>query len=181
MESRAHLERWQEAPDFHLVDTHGGEIPLVSLQGSKATVIIFMCNHCPFVLFKLKRMIELAQKYSSKGVSFVGINSNDAQEVPEDSFEHMQGFAQEHKLPFPYLYDESQEVAELYGATCTPDPFVFDRHLKLAYHGRFDNALSPGEKTTDLIFERVLDALIAGTTSEPWFLPSMGCSIKWRE
>lgn len=181
MQSNAKLEQGDEAPDFHLVDTTGGEIPLTSLQGAKGTVIIFMCNHCPYVLFKLQRMIDLTHKYKPKGISFIGINSNDPDIVPEDSFENMGAFAKEHKLPFSYLYDETQEVAELYGATCTPDPFVFDKNLKLVYHGRFDNALNPGEKTTELIFERVLDDVIATKRVDPWFLPSMGCSIKWRE
>lgn len=181
LESAQKLEHYQEAPDFHLIDTTGGEIPLASLQGSKGTVIIFMCNHCPYVIFKLPRMLELVSKYKSKGISFIGINSNDADIVPEDSFEEMVSFVKKEKLPFPYLYDESQEVAELYGATCTPDPFIFDKNLKLVYHGRFDNALNPGEKVSNLIFESALDNLIAEKSIEPWFLPSMGCSIKWRE
>ncbi|MEM2138466.1 MAG: thioredoxin family protein, partial [Candidatus Anstonellaceae archaeon] len=119
-------------------------------------------------------------KYSRQGLKMVGINSNDAENYPDDSFENMKKVAREKGFGFDYLYDETQEVAKKYGAVCTPDPFLFDADFKLAYHGRFDDALSPEKVPKQFDMEAALDAVLAGRKPPHDFLYSQGCSIKWK-
>ncbi len=154
---------------------------LDAFADAEALVVVFLCNHCPYVIHIEDALIDVAKAYRPKGVAFVGISANDAEAYPQDAFDKMAERAREKGYPFPYLYDESQETAKAYGATCTPDLYVFDRDRKLVYHGRFD-ATRPRTGTTadgsDL--RRALDELLetGAVTTEPF--PSMGCNIKWK-
>ncbi len=172
----------------------GGSAPAFSLRGvddheysleSKATgplVVIFMCNHCPYVKACIDRLIAIQRDFADRGVRFVGINSNDATDYPEDSFEAMKDFSREHGMNFPYLVDESQRVASAYHAVCTPDIFVYDIERKLRYHGRIDNNWKDAAKVTSHDLRDALLSLVSGKLpSEEGQMPSMGCSIKWRE
>ncbi len=169
------------APDFTLPDTvSGAAVSLPSAGRSKATVILFICNHCPYVHHINAALVKVANIYQAKGVRFIAISSNNAATHPQDAPELMTKVAKMQGYPFPYLYDESQEVARAYGAECTPDLFVFDTDLKCAYRGRFD-ATRPGSGTatgTDL--SAALDALLTDRDISGEQFPSMGCSIKWK-
>jgi len=176
------LKKGEDAPSFYLQGIDNKFYSLEDFKGSKGLVIIFMCNHCPYVKAKISKIVELSQNYLPKAISFVGINPNNHPDYPEDSFENMKKFAKEHNIKFPYLFDSTQEVAKAYGAVCTPDPFVFDSNFKLFYHGRIDDVHYPNTqkpKSEDMI--EVLDSLLAGRTYTKKAQPSMGCSIKWRE
>lgn len=174
------LKTGDAAPDFSLPGVDGRSRSLADYRGAKALLVVFMCNHCPYVQAKFSRLNEIHSKYSRQGVAMVGISSNDAENYPDDSFENMKRVAAEQGFRFDYLYDESQEVAKKYGAVCTPDPFLFDKDLKLAYHGRLDDALSPEKKAADFIMEKAIDAVLSGKKPDKDFLPSQGCSIKWK-
>lgn len=171
------------APDFRLPDTISGkELGLNDLKSDKATVIMFLCNHCPFVLYLNEEIVNIAKAYQPQGVSFIGISSNDVENYPADSPEKMTTHAAEVGYSFPYLYDESQEVAKAYDAACTPDFYVFDGEMKLSYCGRLD-ASRPGNNNpidgADL--RKAIDAAIAGKSYEGPQLPSAGCNIKWKK
>lgn len=175
-------ELGSRAHDFTLPDTVSGEdISLESLKSDKATVIMFICNHCPYVKHVNPGIVALANDYQNQGVSFVGISANDVTDYPEDSPDNMKQYAQDLGYTFPYLYDESQEVAKAYGAACTPDFFFYDSDLKLAYRGRMDGA-TPGNDTPNDGNEirAALDALLKGEQPNQDQNPSMGCSIKWK-
>lgn len=170
------------APDFTLPDTVSGKtLSLQDLKGDKATVILFICNHCPFVKHIQHKLVDVAQHYLTKGVSFVAINSNDVASYPEDSPANMKKVAQDLGYPFPYLFDETQEVAKAYDAACTPDLYIFDRDLKCVYRGQFDDSRPNNNiDVTGNDLSRALDQIIAG---EEVFLaqkPSIGCNIKWK-
>lgn len=168
------------APDFALKSTDGKIHALSSLKGHKGTVIMFICNHCPYVQKQLSRMVALTDKLAPLGVTVIAINPNDAQQYPEDSFENMQKFAAEMKFPFPYLCDESQSVARAYGAVCTPDIFGFDASLALQYRGRLDQSWSGMiDHPKEELFEAMQEIATTGRTSQPQN-PSIGCSIKWK-
>jgi len=155
---------------------------LDELKGEKATLIVFMCNHCPFVLHIIDKLVELAEDYKPKGISVIGINSNDIESYPQDSPEKMIEFSKEKKLSFPYLFDETQEVAKAYQAACTPDFFLFDEDLKLVYRGQMDSSRPKnGEEITgeDLII--AFENILAGQPQEEIQIPSIGCGIKWKE
>ena len=175
------------APEFDLPvsnpDTDGREgftRSLAQAADGKPLVVIFMCNHCPFVVHIENALVAVARAWMPKGVRFVGISSNDARMYPADSFENMARRASEKQYPFPYLYDESQEIAIAYGAECTPDIFVYDSHLKLAYRGRFDGT-RPGQGQPDGrdLAQALKELTTDGSVSMPQN-PSMGCNIKWR-
>ena len=153
---------------------------LEQVAGDKPLVVIFMCNHCPFVVHIEDALVEVARTWSAKGVQFVGISSNDATQYPADSFANMARRAVSKGYPFPYLYDESQEVAQVYGAECTPDLFVYDTDRRLVYRGRFD-ATRPGlGRATGRDLSQALDELLtSGIISMPQH-PSIGCNIKWK-
>lgn len=171
-----------QAPDFKLPDTVSGDLKsLADLKSDKATVIMFICNHCPFVIHVQDELVRLANDYSSKGVSFIAISSNDVANYPDDSPERMKEVAQSKGYNFPYLYDESQGVAKAYDAACTPDFFVFDGALKLAYRGQLDDS-RPGSNipVTGQDIRTALDAMLAGQEVTPEQKPSLGCNIKWR-
>ena len=168
------------APPFELRGTDGRIHSLADLQGARATVVAFICNHCPYVKAVLPRLVRDARDLDAIGVRVIAINSNDARAYPEDAFERMVELAP--ALSFPYLHDESQEVARAYGAVCTPDFFGFDAGLRLRYRGRLDasrkEAAPPGTRRD--LFEAM--RLIADTGAGPADQPqSIGCSIKWRE
>lgn len=171
-----------EAPLFSLPDvTSGQRLSLLELKGEHATVIAFICNHCPFVKHINHQLIELAKDYQNKGVSVIAISSNDAQQYPEDGPEAMKEVAIQLGYPFPYLYDETQEVAKAFSAACTPDFFVFNADLKLAYRGQLDDS-RPGNDipVTGIDMRNALDNLISGTPVSESQKPSIGCNIKWK-
>lgn len=163
--------------DFELPGTDGETYSVDSFAEKKILVLVFTCNHCPYAQALEERLVDLYERYKDQGVAVVAINSNDAESYPEDSFEEME----EKDYPFPYLYDEDQDVAREYQAQCTPDIYVYDHHLELAYHGRFDDngkdPFSVGKKDLE---EAVL-ALLRGERPDPDQKPSIGCSIKWKE
>lgn len=173
-----------QAPDFALPDPVSGQtISLSQISAdAKATVVIFMCNHCPFVKHILDQLLVVTQKYLAQGVRFVAINSNDVENYPEDAPSKMRELAIQKQFSFPYLYDESQKVARAYHAACTPDFFVFDQDHRCVYRGCFDDT-SPGKlenPVTGKSLTAALDALLAQQPITIAQLPSMGCNIKWK-
>jgi peroxiredoxin len=170
------------APDFTLHDTVSGKnISLENVRGGVATVIMFICNHCPFVKHVNAELIKLANDYKNKGIGFVAISSNDVVNYPDDSPALMKEVAKQLKYPFSYLYDESQEVAKAYDAACTPDFFIYDRDLKLFYRGQLDDS-RPGNEIplTGKDIRHALDCLIGGQPVPEFQRPSIGCNIKWK-
>lgn len=170
------------APDFCLPDTVSGkEVRLSDVRGEVATVVMFICNHCPFVKHIQDELVRLGQEYPAQGVSLVAISSNDADQYPEDSPENMKALAVSLGYSFPYLYDETQQVARRYDAACTPDIFVFDEALECAYRGQLDGS-RPGNgiPVTGEDLRAALDALLAGQIAGPVQKPSVGCNIKWK-
>ncbi len=171
-----------EAPPFVLPDTVTGEtIRLADIAGEKATVVMFICNHCPYVIHVNDGIVKVARDYLPKGVAFVGISSNDIENYPEDRPELMKQVAEELQYPFPYCYDESQQVARAYDAACTPDFYVFDQELKLVYRGRLDDARPKNNHpVTGRDLRQALDALLEGSQVSEVQYPSGGCNIKWK-
>lgn len=171
-----------KAPDFNLLDTVSGNmISLADVQSDKATVIIFSCNHCPFVHFVNDEMVRIVNEYKTKGVSFAAISSNDVVHFPQDSPEQMTEFAKQSGYTFPYLYDETQEVGKAYDAACTPDFYVFDGAMKLVYRGQMDAARpSNGKKVNGTDLRAALDAVLNNQPVATIQYPSGGCGIKWK-
>ena len=169
------------AEAFNLIGVDDKQYGLHDLQGEKGLVIAFICNHCPFVRAIIDKVVIDANELKSFGVNFVAINSNDPVAYPEDSFGNMKVFAEEHKLMFPYLFDETQQVAKKYGAVCTPDFFGFSADLTLQYRGRFDESAMTNTKVSnhELLTAMKQIALYGYYTGEQ--KPSIGCSIKWHE
>jgi len=169
------------APDFRLPATDGKTYALADVAGEKGTVIVFICNHCPYVLRVIDRLVGDARALIEEGFGFAAICSNDAKAYPQDSFPRMKEFAKAHALPFPYLHDESQEVARAYGAVCTPDFFGYDKNRRLKYRARLDaGRMSPPPKDAK---RELLDAMreIGRTGERPKEqIPTIGCSIKWK-
>lgn len=168
------------AHDFSLPGIDGKTYSLASFTGAKALVLIFMCNHCPYVQACWERLVALDNEFGPQGVQFVGINSNDPANYPEDSFEKMKEYAHKYGQKFPYLCDASQAVAKAYNAVCTPDIFVYDKNQQLAYHGRIDDNWQQPEKVTRRELAEALEVLIKGEKPSSDQNPSMGCSIKWK-
>ena len=171
-----------EAPHFLLKDTVSGNyLSLDDLKSENATVIMFLCNHCPYVIHVNRMIVDIANEFKNKGVSFIAISSNDVDNYPDDDPDKMRVVAKVLKYPFPYLYDKSQEVAKAYDAACTPDFYVFDGQSKLTYRGRLDNS-SPGNgrPVTGEELRVAIDNTFSGKTTEPQY-PSMGCNIKWKK
>jgi peroxiredoxin len=171
------------APDFKLYDVVSKkDLSLTDLKSSQATVIMFICNHCPYVKHINAALVSLANDYMPKGISFVAISSNDYASVPEDSPENMLKVATELKYPFPYLVDETQQVAKAYEAVCTPDFFIYDADLKLAYRGQLDDSRPSNQVHSDgKDIRAALDAILAGQKPSPRQRPSIGCNIKWKK
>ena len=171
-----------KAPSFVLPDTISDtQISLANCKGKKATVIMFICNHCPFVKHINKAIVLLAKDYQNKGIGFVAISNNDAENYPEDAPDKMKLNAKNEGFLFPYLYDQTQEVAKAYDAACTPDFYVFDTELKLAYRGQLDDS-RPGNglPVTGKDIRNALDAIIIGNPVSKNQKPSIGCNIKWK-
>lgn len=171
-----------KAPDFSLFDTISEKTyGLDDLKGKKGTVIMFICNHCPFVVHINFELVNIANTYLKKGIGFIAISSNDAVKYPQDGPEKMKIHAKNVLYPFPYLYDESQIVAKAYMAACTPDLYVFDNHLKLTYRGQLDDS-RPGNNimVTGHDLRNALDCLIENKENLKPQKPSIGCNIKWK-
>jgi peroxiredoxin len=170
-----------KARDFDLEGVDGRRVRLADLRGPRGTLVMFLCNHCPYVKAVIERLVRDCAELQPLGISSVAIMPNDTDAYPEDSFENMKEFAARHRLPFPYAIDRSQEVARAYGAACTPDFFGFNAALELQYRGRIDDAgpRGGGPKRREL-FEAMRQVAETGRGPAEQ-IPSMGCSIKWRE
>jgi peroxiredoxin len=171
------------APHFSLVDTVSGEkIVLHELPAVTATVIMFICNHCPFVKHVNSQLVALANDYMPKDIRFIAISSNDVKNYPEDAPDKMKLVAQEQGYPFPYLYDETQAVAKAYQAACTPDFYIFDQDLTCVYRGQLDDS-RPGNQVpvTGHDIRDALDRILKGEPLSPKQKPSQGCNIKWKD
>jgi thiol-disulfide isomerase/thioredoxin len=170
-----------KAPPFTLINVDGRTVSLADYEEKPILLVMFICNHCPYVKHIAPYLSLLGRDYLFKGVGIVAINSNDASAYPSDSPEQMVHESEERGYYFPYLYDETQEVAKAYGAACTPDFFVFDRHQKLVYRGQLDSS-RPGNEipVTGEDLRAALDALIAGKPVAETQKPSLGCNIKWK-
>jgi peroxiredoxin len=171
-----------KAPDFKLPDAvSGADMSLEQLKSDKATVIMFICNHCPYVKHVQQGLVELANDYISKGISFIAINSNDVANYPEDSPENMKRVAERLGYPFPYLFDETQQIARAYDAACTPDFYIFDADLKLIYRGQMDDSRpGNGKPVTGNDIRKALDQILEGNIISVDQIPSIGCNIKWK-
>jgi peroxiredoxin len=171
---------WKPA-DFALKGTDGKTYTLADAAGPNGLLVMFICNHCPYVRAVIDRLVEDVKQLQDKGVGAIAIMSNDTENYPDDSFDNMQAFAKQHGFTFPYVIDETQEVAKAYGAVCTPDFFGFNGRLELQYRGRLDESkkeAAPGAK------RELLEAMtqVAETGEGPREqVPSMGCSIKWKQ
>ena len=169
------------APDFSLPSTKGDTVSLEDFRDAEGLLVVFMCNHCPYVKHIKEGLVRFAEEYQPRGIAMVGINANDAANYPADSLEKMRADAQSFGYPFPYLYDESQDVAKAYRAACTPDFFLYDRERKLVYRGQFDDS-RPGNDApvTGKHLRAAADALLAGEPVPADQTPSVGCNIKWK-
>lgn len=177
------LKLGTKAPDFTLPDTvSGNEVSLADVSSDVATVIMFICNHCPYVIHVNKGVVELAKHYQELGVGFVAISSNDVENYPDDSPKKMKTHAKKNGYPFPYLYDESQEVAKAYDAACTPDFYVFNPEMELVYRGQIDGSRpGSGIPVTGEDLRAALDAVMMGRPVSTKQRPSAGCNIKWKK
>jgi peroxiredoxin len=173
------LNRGDKAPDFSLKGVDEKTYSLSDFAGKEGLLIIFMCNHCPYVKAKIDIIVKLQEKWGDR-VAVVGVNSNDSK-YPGEGMKLMKEFAKERHMQFPYLLDETQEVAKAYGATCTPDPFLFDKEQQLVFHGRIDDALEPGDQAQENTMDENIAKLVSGGEVPDELKPSMGCSIKWIE
>lgn len=170
------------APNFNLIDTTSNKmVSLNEAKGKKATLVMFVCNHCPFVLHINSEIAKLGIDYKQKGVGIIAISSNDVENYPQDGPELMKIKAAEAGYSFPYLYDETQEVAKAYDAACTPDLYLFDSELKLVYRGQFDDSRPSLDKpVTGKDIRNAIDAILTGEEVDQNQIPSMGCNIKWK-
>ena len=180
LESQIKLKTGDRAPDFDLMGIDDKTHSLENYKDYDALLVIFICNHCPYVKAKVEAIKEIHDKFKDT-VALVGINSNDTINYPDDSFDNMKKIAEEKGIKFDYLVDDSQEIAKKYGAICTPDPFLFDKERKLVFHGRIDNAMNPDDTATEKTMIINIEKQLAGKKIEKDFDPSIGCSIKWKE
>lgn len=171
-----------KAPNFELIDTITNTlINLESIKGEEGTVIMFICNHCPFVIHVNSELVSIANEFNTKGISFIAISSNDAINYPQDSPEMMKVHAQNEGYLFPYLFDESQDVAKAYDAACTPDFYVFNNELELVYRGRLDDSRPGNGLPVDgRDLRHALNCLLQNKPIEKIQKPSIGCNIKWK-
>lgn len=176
------IELNSKAPDFELLDVISDKnVSLSDIKSDKANLIMFICNHCPFVKHIEDKLAQVTNDLISKGITVIAINSNDVDNYPEDSPEKMITTAKENGYSFPYLFDETQEVAKLYDAACTPDFFVYDGNLELKYRGQFDDS-RPGndEPITGKDLTNAVDSILGGKEPDSEQKPSIGCNIKWK-
>ncbi|WP_435360467.1 thioredoxin family protein [Haloarchaeobius sp. DFWS5] len=183
LDSDSEMDAGDVAPDFDLLGVDGETYSLADFADNEALLLVFTCNHCPYAQAKFDLLNELAAEYDD--VAVVGINPNDEEEYPDDSFDAMKEWTEAGKVQYDaYLRDESQEVAAEYGAVCTPDPFLFrreDGEFRLAYHGRLDDAMNPDAEPTRFHVREAIDAILAGDSVDLDWEPSQGCSIKWKD
>jgi peroxiredoxin len=169
------------APDFALVNVDGREVRLSDFAEAPALLVMFICNHCPFVIHVAGALARLTAQWMDRGVAVVGVNANDPTTHPGDSPERMVAEAEERGYPFPYLFDETQQVAKAYQAACTPDFFLYDRNRRLYYRGQLDESRpDSGVPVTGRDLQAAIDALLAGRPAPEHQRPSLGCNIKWR-
>lgn len=168
-------------PDFRLPSVEGGLIGRDDFKDRKILVVMFICRHCPYVVAVEERIVELRREYAEQGVQFVGICANDPTDYPDDAPASLAERAREMDYGFPYLVDETQEVARAFDAVCTPDLYVYDADRRLAYHGRIDDSWQDPAKVTRRELAGALDRLLAGEAPDGQQVPSMGCSIKWKQ
>lgn len=180
LESQIKLKAGDIAPNFELLGIDDKKHSMDDYTRYQGILVIFMCNHCPYVKAKADALNELYDKFGDE-IGIVGINSNDSENYPDDSFENMKKTAQEKGFKFDYLIDDTQEIAKKYGAMCTPDPFLFNNKKELVFHGRIDNAMKPDDSPTEKTMINNIEKLLAGKKIEKDFDPSIGCSIKWKE
>ncbi len=176
--SQKKLSAGDTAPDFRLQGIDGRTYSLADFSQYEGLLIVFMCNHCPYVRAKMDALKKLHAEFKDT-VAIIGINSNDP-EFPGEGMDHMQTSAKEREIDFPYLLDDSQVTAKAYGATCTPDPFLFDKSRKLVFHGKINNAMNPDDAATEDTMKQNIKKMLTGEKIEKWFDPSLGCSIKWK-
>ena len=171
-----------KAFDFSLLNTLNNKVEnLNSLKGEKGTIIMFICNHCPFVIHVNPELVKIAKAYQNKGIAFIAISSNDVINYPQDGPELMKKHAKDNKYSFPYLYDVTQEVAKAYNASCTPDFFLFNDDLKLVYRGQLDDSRPGNNKPLDgKDLRNALNCLLNNTPINDIQKPSIGCNIKWK-
>jgi len=176
------MKQGGKAPDFKLKGIDGKTYSLADFRGKKGLLVLFMCNHCPFVQPKAEKLAQLFDTYSGKGLGMIGINANDTAKYLEDSFPKMKEYAKKFGWKFPYALDESQDTAKAYDAACTPDPFLFDQDFKLVYHGRIDDAHGkPHEEAHTNELEEAIQTLLAGKPVKfRTDVPSQGCNVKWK-
>ncbi|MBK0369916.1 thioredoxin family protein [Flavobacterium agrisoli] len=170
------------APNFYLKDTNSNNhLFYEDIKGSRGTLVIFMCNHCPYVIHVIDEIVRIANDYRVQGIGVVGISSNDALKYPEDSPEKMTEWALHYKVDFPYLYDETQDVARQYDAACTPDFYLFDSQDRLIYRGQLDDSRpNNGIVSSGSDLRNAIDALLYNRIAPAKQMPSMGCNIKWK-
>lgn len=170
------------APNFKLPDTvTGKEMSFSQIKGEKGTAVIFICNHCPYVIHVIQQIVAIAKEYIPQGIGFVAISSNDAENYPQDGPAKMKEHAEKWNFPFPYLYDESQEVAKAYHAACTPDYGIFDAQDKAVYRGQLDESRPQNNAPVNgKDLRAVLEAIIKGHEISEIQKPSVGCNIKWK-
>ncbi len=171
-----------KAPSFKLPSVTGGAVDLEKYTAnSKGTVILFICNHCPYVKHLNEKLVELANEYIQKGIAFIAISSNDIEKYPADSPEQMRVVVKEEGYPFPYLFDETQDIAKAYEAACTPDIYLYDDSLQLVYRGQFDSSRpGNGQAVTGDDLKVALNTLLNGDAPLTNQIPSIGCNIKWK-
>jgi len=169
------------APDFRLTSVDGGEYTLASFSGKKILVVMFICNHCPYVKAIEDRLIQLERQFRGQSVQFVGICSNDPTDYPEDAPQSLLKRWRDKEYGFPYLIDDSQQVAKAYGAVCTPDLYVFGENRTLAYHGRLDDQWQFAERVSQRDLADAIQSLLTDRHPGSPQIPSMGCSIKWKK
>lgn len=168
------------APEFNLPDTEGNSVSLSDLTDGEALAVLFICNHCPYVKHVQHVLADVAREYEEKGIRFVGINSNDVEAYPEDHPNRMKEEGDRIGYTFPYLFDESQEVAKTYRAACTPDIYLFDRDQKLVYRGQFDSSRPNSGSPTGEDLIAAMDSVLEGRPVSEDQIPSIGCNIKWK-
>jgi len=170
---------WQ-APPFNLLSTQKTAVGLSASMGKNGLLVMFICNHCPYVKAVTGRFVKFQEDYLNKGIRLIGISSNDTETYPEDSYPNMIEFAEEKGFNFPYLIDETQETAKKYDAVCTPDIYVYDDKRVLRYRGRLDDNWQEADKVTAADLRKAVDCILEGREIDFEQVPSMGCSIKWK-
>lgn len=173
------LQKNQIAPNFTLTGIDEKMYSLTSFSSSKLLLVVFMCNHCPYVKARIRDIVDLQSKFDKSDLQIVAINSNDP-DYQDEGFENMKKFGSEYSMNFPYLFDDTQETARAYGAVCTPDPFLFNSERKLMFHGKINDALEPDMTPKVQTMEENVRKVLAGQELEKEFDPSIGCSIKWK-